>query len=622
MANLLRSDQEDSTSKPFSRFRMFQNETWSPNLAVSSVCFTLFAILIMVAGPIQQHTDYIGPDNDDVMRLVQVRDFLAGQNWFDMHQYRLGFDGSTIMHWSRLIDAPMALLIMFFSLFLSPENAEIMGVSLWPMLLIYPVVWATGRGGMYLGGRPTMYICQLLGTIYIITLHRFNPGAIDHHNAQIALIALIVAMLLDPDRKSSSFIIAGFAAALALAIGVETTPLIGIISVLIASLWGFLGSPYKRAAISFGTSFALFTSLLFFATTPISRLTVVTCDNLSIGFGSLAISGGLALACVALLLSHRTMVSRVAGLALAGAFVAGVLLKVAPECMHNPLSSLDPLLQTMWLAYVQEAQNIFSEFKLDPGTIGVPYAVGFLSIIVCTARIVRKENVVAYSVLLVLSVVSTAIACYQIRAMIFSTIIGFFPLAALIAELQMRARAEPNNVRKSVEFALMALVSVPAIWGISGILLNQAVHGELTSNTTAKADDTKICREASDFKQLSTLPTGLVAGASNIGAHILRYTPSSALSAPYHRNPNGILLELKIEMASVSDAEKMMRANNVRYYVLCNTDHETGSAIDASPNGFIANIEKGKVPDYLEKLPTPAGSNLTVYALRPPLQAS
>src|SRR5437763_9686188 len=48
---------------------------------------------------------------DDAMRLVQIRDLLAGQNWFDLTQYRLNPPAGVPTHWSRLIDLPIALLI-------------------------------------------------------------------------------------------------------------------------------------------------------------------------------------------------------------------------------------------------------------------------------------------------------------------------------------------------------------------------------------------------------------------------------------------------------------------------------------------------------------------------------
>src|SRR5260370_41349134 len=52
-----------------------------------------------------------GMSTDDAMRLVEVRDLLAGQGWFDLTQYRLNPPDGVVMHWSRLIDLPLALLI-------------------------------------------------------------------------------------------------------------------------------------------------------------------------------------------------------------------------------------------------------------------------------------------------------------------------------------------------------------------------------------------------------------------------------------------------------------------------------------------------------------------------------
>ena len=51
-------------------------------------------------------------DPDDALRLVQVRDLLAGQSWFDLHQYRVAAPEGVAMHWSRLVDVPIAAVIL------------------------------------------------------------------------------------------------------------------------------------------------------------------------------------------------------------------------------------------------------------------------------------------------------------------------------------------------------------------------------------------------------------------------------------------------------------------------------------------------------------------------------
>ncbi len=65
---------------------------------ISVLLFSLAAILFQIGAHFLNYTDYVGPDPDDAMRLVEVRDYLGGQGWFDLHQYRLGPDGGTLMH--------------------------------------------------------------------------------------------------------------------------------------------------------------------------------------------------------------------------------------------------------------------------------------------------------------------------------------------------------------------------------------------------------------------------------------------------------------------------------------------------------------------------------------------
>ena len=56
--------------------------------------------------------DALNGDNDSLLRLVQIRDLIGGQGWFDLHQYRMGPDGGFVMHWSRLVDAPIAAIML------------------------------------------------------------------------------------------------------------------------------------------------------------------------------------------------------------------------------------------------------------------------------------------------------------------------------------------------------------------------------------------------------------------------------------------------------------------------------------------------------------------------------
>ena len=46
-------------------------------------------------------------DPDDAMRMVQVRDLMAGQGWFDLTAHRINPPQGLFLHWSRVVDVPL-----------------------------------------------------------------------------------------------------------------------------------------------------------------------------------------------------------------------------------------------------------------------------------------------------------------------------------------------------------------------------------------------------------------------------------------------------------------------------------------------------------------------------------
>ena len=51
-------------------------------------------------------------DTDDNMRIMQVRAWLHGQGWYDLRNYRMNPPYGANIHWSRLVDLPIAGLIL------------------------------------------------------------------------------------------------------------------------------------------------------------------------------------------------------------------------------------------------------------------------------------------------------------------------------------------------------------------------------------------------------------------------------------------------------------------------------------------------------------------------------
>src|SRR3546814_1525893 len=90
------------------------------------------------------------------MRLMQVRGLLDGQGWYDLRQYRLNPPGGFDIHWSRLVDLPIAGLILLFKPFVGTGEAERLACGIAPLLplsitmggvaftvrrLVHPLLW-------------------------------------------------------------------------------------------------------------------------------------------------------------------------------------------------------------------------------------------------------------------------------------------------------------------------------------------------------------------------------------------------------------------------------------------------------------------------------------------------
>ena len=579
----------------------------------------IYSILLIVAQlVIHRHlADYVGPDNDDAMRLVEVRDFLGGQGWFDMMQYRLGLDGGTLMHWSRFIDLPIASLILFFRMFFTPEGAEAAALTVWPLMLILPLMAFMGLAGRRVAGVEGMHFSLILTSLFILTSRRFAPGSIDHDNVQLGLVALAVAMLADESYKPRNFAIAAVALAIQLGIGAETTPFVAVACMAVACLWAWDGAIFAPAARAFALTLTIAVSTAFFSLVPPRHYSMVTCDNLSLGFYGIISVGCVGLLLSALFASHLSRPWRMVVLAANGAVVFATTVAIAPQCLHNPLADLDPILVQLWLSKVTEAQSIFSLARTTPDALGAFYATGFLAILVCIFRMLRGERARLHAVLMAFVAVNWVIALVQVRGAEFSNLLAIPPLALLLAELRRISAADTEDIGAAFFYVVTALISAPAVWAVGGSIANTGVVNSFTAAPDAKAEETANCTSKEALAPISGLQPGVIAAASNMGAPLLRFTPHRTLSGPYHRDPDGMLAELHIGLAEPQQAEALLRDAKVTLVAFCKGDPQVETLSELKPRGLYAQLSAGHVPAYLEPIPTPTKSDVQFFRFKP-----
>ena len=205
----------------------------------------LALILLLVSAGRIAHWQF--PDPDDILRLVQVRDLLGGQGWFDLDQHRIDPLREVPMHWSRLVDLPLALVIGGMTPLIGQGAAEAFALIAVPLLTLLVAMSFPGLAAVRLLGRENGGWAVLVAGMLPLLMHQFQPLRIDHHGWQIACFAAAFWGLVEGERRRGP-IVAGLAMAWGMMISIEMLPLAGLVAAILALRW--LRDTHARIALT------------------------------------------------------------------------------------------------------------------------------------------------------------------------------------------------------------------------------------------------------------------------------------------------------------------------------------------------------------------------------------
>ncbi|MEO1222128.1 MAG: hypothetical protein AAFY42_12375, partial [Pseudomonadota bacterium] len=280
-------------------------------------------------------------DPDDVLRLIQVRDLLAGQSWFDVTQYRVDAPGGGVaMHWSRLVDIPLALVILVLTPLVGTAMAESIAIVLVPLITLACVMLLASRIAWRLWGDEEAIFTALVIVISIPVLFQLSPLRIDHHGWQLVCAIVALNGLLARSARLGGWIIgAGFATWLS--ISIEGLPLAAVTFVVLA--WRWLRDPSaKEWLVSAIQSLAVTSTLLFVATRGFNDLANY-CDAIS--FVHLAMFGwGAGVLSLLARAKRITLGAMLLGFGIAGGGAIAMMLSAAPQCATGGgFAQVDPM---------------------------------------------------------------------------------------------------------------------------------------------------------------------------------------------------------------------------------------------------------------------------------------
>ena len=541
-------------------------------------------------------------DTDDNLRLVQVRDWLHGQAWYDLRQHRLDpLHGGANIHWARLVDLPIAGLILAIRPFAGGLEAERWASAIAPLLPLLPLL-----GGLALVTRrlvgPIAAILALLTLLFAgSTLGMFQPLRIDHHGWQLALLAISLAGLADPRRARGGATV-GISSALSLAIGLEMIIYLFLLGAAQVLFWVADRDERRRLATyaaTMGGGTAL--SFLLFASYA-NRLPV--CDALSPVWLSDALLAGAAMVGLAWLSPGQWPV-RLALAAAVGAALGGFHALAHPHCLSR-LEGISPEATKLWMSHVREARPIYRhDFDTAVLTLCLPLTglVGWGLL----AWEARRDPDLLRRTLGVAAVALTALALlmWQTRTGPAAQMMAIPGAVAIVVLVAPRARASSNLLVRTLGTALAVIIGLgAAVPMVSGYFPKE--KSSAAGKRTGVAD--RRCPSLGGLHPIALLPKGTIFTFVDFGPRIISMTHHSAIAGPYHRNYQAIVDVMNAFRGSPEQAHAIVAGKYHSDYLMICPDQSTATIFMAeAPKGFYVQLSKGKVPNWLQ--PVDLGKN-------------
>ncbi|OCC23906.1 hypothetical protein MB02_08785 [Croceicoccus estronivorus] len=548
-------------------------------------------------------------DADDALRLVQVRDLLAGQGWFDLHQYRSNApDGGVLMHWSRLVDIPLAAVILLLKPLLGQAGAEMVAVATVPLGTFYLALLLTGRLAGRLAGRDAVLGACLVAGLSLVVVAQMRPLRIDHHGWQV-VCALAALNALFARRPRPAGWLAGLALAAELAISMEGLPL--AVAVAAVAAWRWLRDPAERAwAVTMMQGLAGGSVLLFLATRGFADL-ATHCDAIAPVHLAIFVWGAFALTVLAAL-PRQSMPVVLGGFAVTGGIALAILAWAAPICLGGGFAELPPSLHENWLVTVPEGRPVWEKRWPLALQIALPLALA----LVVSLRRMMAMNVAERSrwgEFTALLAVAVALALIVSRASATAQVLSAIPLGWLVGRWLATLRAGAPLRQGLAILAGLLVVLFPMLPATLAASVLPA-SGDAESRMQASL---QACGMEEGLQALSRLPRGEILSLIDMGSHLLMGTPHGVVATGHHRAVAGMLFEQAAFKATPDQAQAMLAARGTSYVALCVNMDETRRLSEEAPGGLAAGLVRGEAPSWLTPVPVNgAGAGFRLWRVR------
>ncbi|MFC3439974.1 hypothetical protein ACFOKF_01970 [Sphingobium rhizovicinum] len=567
---------------------------WALWLACSAVLLWLFR---------GDYASYGFRDPDDAMRLAQLRDWIGGQAFWDVSQHRVNPPIGGPMHWSRVVDLPIAALTLSLRPLLGGALAERIACIVTPLLLLGGLTAALFFAARRIVGRAIALLAVALLLTSPSILVQFTPLRIDHHGWQIMLAAIALCGALD-ERPLRGGAIAGLALALWLQISSEALPYAALFGAAFALRHWIAQDQAPRFIAFAGVLGGAALLLLALLRGPGATMTPY-CDALSYVYVWPLAVLALATIVAARLIDTGTAGRRFAIAAIGGGAAILAFLLTGGACLSgDPFAALGPLAYRLWYLQVMEGRPIWEQSLSMQGVILLPSLLGLIASLIA-ARGSQGEARMRWLTLALLLAGATGVALLVMRALSVAHVFALPAIGWLLTHLFRRVQAS--------RLALVRIVGSVAL-----VVLTPVGLCALWVALAAKPDPAKAasanCRAATVLAPLRALPPATLFASIDLGPDILVQTPHSVIGTAHHRNAAGITAVIEGFVDPPEQARSIIAATHAHYLVSCDGLNEMRLYGQANVHGLAAMLAKGRTPDWLA--PLPGKGPLRIYRIR------
>lgn len=593
----------DRTEKPPRGWRWWTDGPRATGLVWAGMVAVYLAVVLSLS--------YKAYDGDDLMRLQQVRDLLGGQSWFDVTQYRMNPPDGAAMHWSRLVDIPLAGMILLLRLFMPDASAEFWAIVFVPLIYLGAALLLLRAIMLRLGLDDRQVLVGLgLAALFPLLPAAFAPMRIDHHSPQ-ALAALAGTLLLvsAPDRRAA--LLSGLAAATWLVISLEGLPVIALLAAIYGLLYAMRGD---RSLAWFLGALALAAPLLSLATRPLSEFGQ-WCDILLPAHWA-AFAAGAAIAAILPLLPGQALAKgRMAALILLPLACGPIAFSMLGQCTAGPFATLDPFLRTNWYDHIHEGLPVWQQTP----SFALPaiYTTALIPAGLWAAQRsgLARENTRTQWLLLALLAFGTALyGLYLMREMLIAQLLAVPFAVALFVRFMPGARAVRAALPRVLATMACLLLITPAGAALTGLRLggSETPASHIAQQARVAAQGFAHC----DFSTLAVLPQGHVFATFDNAPAILADTLHTVEVGGYHRNTAGLHRVIAAFASDARESRAIVKASGADYLAACLEDDSLSIFGSGKPGSLAALILNDDAPDWLVPVSGFADSQLRVYRVR------